>query len=144
MCSFRPVSFASLALRTLSALAIAGSSHAAEATAAAVPSLGSSLLQMFFALLAVIGLLLGSLWLLKKLTLQRASQSGLMRVVSATAVGHRERVVILEIGNTWLVLGVAPGRVDALAEMPRQPLPPAASTDRALTPSWLSRLFPSR
>jgi flagellar protein FliO/FliZ len=54
-------------------------------------------------------LLVGSLWLLKRLTAVRGPASGMMRVVAATAVGGRERVVILEVGSTWLVLGVAPG-----------------------------------
>jgi flagellar protein FliO/FliZ len=47
----------------------------------------------------------------------------LLRVIAGTAVGTRERVVVLEVGSTWLVLGVAPGRVTALAEMPREKLP---------------------
>jgi flagellar biosynthetic protein FliO len=54
-------------------------------------------------------LLVGSLWLLKRLTAVRGPASGMMRVVAATAVGGRERVVIVEVGSTWLVLGVAPG-----------------------------------
>jgi flagellar protein FliO/FliZ len=33
--------------------------------------------------------------------------------------------VILELGDSWLVLGVAPGQVTTLAEIPRQEMPAA-------------------
>ncbi|MDP2808793.1 MAG: flagellar biosynthetic protein FliO [Rhodocyclaceae bacterium] len=82
-------------------------------------------LQLGLSLIVVLALLVGSLWLLKRLTAPRGRAAGLMRVVAGQAVGTRERVVILEVGTTWLVLGVAPGRVSALAEIPRQILPEA-------------------
>jgi flagellar protein FliO/FliZ len=117
----------------------------ALAQSTAAPSMGSGLAQMLLGLIGVLAMLVGSLWLLKKLTAVRGPASGLMRVVGATAVGGRERVVILEVGSTWLVLGVAPGRVTALAEIPRQPgAEPAAVTPSALppgTPDWLQNLL---
>jgi flagellar protein FliO/FliZ len=82
-------------------------------------------LQLGLSLIAVLALIVASLWLLKHLTAPRGQAAGLMRVVAGQSVGTRERVVILEVGSTWLVLGVAPGRVSALAEVPRQELPPS-------------------
>lgn len=120
---------------------------AAEASAQAVgaPSMSSSLLQMFLGLAGVLALLVGSLWLLKKLTMQRGAAAGLMRVVAATAVGGRERVVIVEVGSTWLVLGVAPGHVSALAEIPRQSVPePPAGAGTTTMPDWLRHLTQKR
>jgi flagellar protein FliO/FliZ len=90
-----------------------------------VPDLGTSALQMIFGLLLVLGLLLGTLWLLKRISQPRGHVAGLLRVVAGVAVGSRERVVILELGNSWLVLGVAPGQVSTLAEIPRQEMPAA-------------------
>lgn len=110
----------------------------AAAQAAAPPSMSGSLLQMLFGLLGILALLVGSLWLLKKLTMQRGS-ARLMRVVAATPVGGRERVVVLEVGSTWLVLGVAPGRVSALAEIPRQSLPEEEPGSGGQA-TWLQRL----
>ncbi|MDX9993756.1 MAG: flagellar biosynthetic protein FliO [Rhodocyclaceae bacterium] len=89
------------------------------------PDLGTSALQMIFGLLLVLGLLLGTLWLLKRISQPRGNVAGLLRVVAGVAVGSRERVVILELGNSWLVLGVAPGQVSTLAEIPRQEMPAA-------------------
>lgn len=116
----------------------------AEATAQVVapPTMSGNLVQMLLGLVGILALLVGSLWLLKKLTLQRGPAAGLMRIVAVTPVGGRERVVIVEVGTTWLVLGVAPGRVSALAEIPRQALPPNAPGGASATmPAWLEQLM---
>jgi flagellar protein FliO/FliZ len=98
----------------------------AQVPASSAPVLATSVMQMVFGLVLVIGLLVGSLWLLKRLSAGNAAASGLMRVVSGVAVGPRERVVVVEVGETWLVLGVAPGRVNTLHQLPRAASPAAA------------------
>jgi flagellar protein FliO/FliZ len=112
------------------------------------PDLGSSALQMVFGLIVVLALLLGALWLLKRISMPRGPVAGLMRVVAGVAVGSRERVVILELGNSWLVLGVAPGQVTTLAEIPRQEMP-AQSTSSTVSaakdfPVWLKQIVERR
>ena len=87
--------------------------------------IGGGFFQLLFGLGVVIILLFASLWLLKRLSAPRGEAAGMLRVVSGIAVGTRERVVVVEIAGNWLVLGVAPGRVTALAEMPRGSVPPA-------------------
>ncbi|MDO9243293.1 MAG: flagellar biosynthetic protein FliO [Rhodocyclaceae bacterium] len=114
-------------------------------TPTSVPDLGSSALQMVFGLLLVLGLLLGTLWLLKRISQPRGFQAGLMRVVAGISVGARERVVILELGNSWLVLGVAPGRVTTLAEIPRQEVPTSATPQAGQDfPAWLKQVIKKR
>jgi len=83
-----------------------------------------SLFQLLPSLLLVIVFIFASLWLLKRLTQPRGLAGGLMRVIAAQAVGPRERVIIVEVGTSWLVLGVTSNNVNALAELPRQNLPP--------------------
>ncbi|MCX8018521.1 MAG: flagellar biosynthetic protein FliO [Rhodocyclaceae bacterium] len=95
----------------------------AGGTASPSPDLGASAVQMVLGLLVVLALLIGALWLIKRLGQPRGPAAGLMRVVAGVAVGSRERVVILELGKSWLVLGVAPGQVTTLAEIPRQEVP---------------------
>lgn len=122
--------------------------HAQTAATPPAPDFGGNVLQLLLSLGAVLAMIVGALWLLKKITQQRGSASGLLRVVAGTAVGARERVVIVEVGSTWLVLGVAPGRVSALAEVPRQVLPssgerrPTTASARPLgpLPDWLRNL----
>ncbi|RAR64608.1 flagellar protein FliO/FliZ [Onishia taeanensis] len=40
-----------------------------------------------------------------------------IKVVSSAAVGQRERVVVVEVEGTWLVLGVGGGQVNKLHEL---------------------------
>ena len=125
--------------------------RAADAVASAptlpgtAPELGGGALQMVMGLIVILALLLGALWLLKRLNQPRGAVAGLMRVVAGVAIGPRERVVILELGNSWLVLGVAPGQVTTLAEIPRQELPSAAKLPTVGEfPGWLRQIIESR
>ena len=80
---------------------------------------GGSLLQVGGALMLVLAAVAAVAWLLKRLNPHQIAQGGALRVISATAVGQRERVVLVEVDGTWLVVGVAPGHVSALHTMPR-------------------------
>lgn len=113
--------------------------------AQAIPDAGTGVLQMILGLLVVLAMLAGTLWVMKRLSAPRGSASNLLRVVGGTAVGPRERVVLVEVGTNWLVLGVAPGRVSALAEMPRQELapPPAGETPKDFQ-GWLKHVIDRR
>jgi flagellar protein FliO/FliZ len=140
---FRPQSSAVAAAACAALLAVSPAPTFAQARPAA--DIGGSAVQLVLSLLLIFALLAGSLWLLKRLSAPRGASSGLLKVVAATAVGTRERVVVLEVGSSWLVLGVAPGRVSALAEVPRQALPPTpAATAPTQVPGWLARFVERR
>lgn len=68
------------------------------------------------ALALVIAIILICTALLKRWNPQQRAAGGHLRVVGSTAVGTRERVVIVEIEDTWLVLGVGGGQVNKLLE----------------------------
>ena len=113
--------------------------------AQAIPDAGTSILQMILGLVVVLGMLVATLWVMKRLAAPRGAASNLLRVVGGTAVGPRERVVVVEVGSNWLVLGVAPGRVSALAEMPRQEMaPPTAAETPKDFPGWLKHVMERR
>ena len=84
----------------------------------AVTSAGS-LLQVVLALGVVVAAVYGVAWLLKRMSPLQTQGAGALRVVGATSVGQRERVVLVEINDTWLVVGVAPGQVSALHTLPK-------------------------
>lgn len=77
-----------------------------------------SLLQFALGLALVLGLIVAAGWFAKRFQIGTPA-SGLVKIVSGAAVGQRERVVVVEVGDTWMVLGVAPGRVNTLHTMPR-------------------------
>lgn len=115
----------------------------AAAQATRTPELGATLLQMLLGLGVVLLLLFASLYLLKRLTAPRGGAAGLLRVVAGTAVGTRERVVVLEVGDTWLVLGVTPGSVTALTQLPRSNVPAAAMPGKDFG-GWLKQVMDRR
>jgi len=70
----------------------------------------------------------------------------MLQVVAGAAVGSRERVVVVEIADTWLVLGVAPGSITALHQLPRRPLPTddeAAQSGKSFA-GWLKQVMDRR
>lgn len=92
--------------------------RAADGTAG--PVLG--VVQMVLGLALVLGLIILASWLLRRLGAGASAPGSLVRVVTVASVGPRERVVLVEVEDTWLVLGVAPGRVNTLHQLPRQQL----------------------
>lgn len=94
-------------------------------------------LQAAFGLAIVLALIFLCGWAARRLGLRQAGSGRLLKVVSSTMVGQRERVVVVEIGGSWLVLGVAAGQVRALHTLPAQSLPEvqAASAMGGLTPA---------
>lgn len=79
-----------------------------------------SLLQTLFALIAVLAVLGALAWFLKRYGPKAGTGSANLRVVGALNLGGRERVLVVEVGNQWIVVGASPGRINALATMPKQ------------------------
>ena len=79
-----------------------------------------SLLQTILALMLVLGLLLGLAWFMKRFGARVMGASANVKLVGALNIGGRERIMVVEVGNEWIVVGASPGRVNALATMPRQ------------------------
>lgn len=76
------------------------------------------LLQALFGLAVVVGLILACGWAARRFGMQQVGGGRLLKVVSSVAVGQRERVVVVEVEGTWLVLGVASGSVRPLHQLP--------------------------
>ncbi|MCC8393196.1 flagellar biosynthetic protein FliO [Paraburkholderia sp. MMS20-SJTR3] len=85
----------------------------------AVPALGvGAVLQTLVGLAVVIGLVFGCAWLARRFGVQSGQRGGLVKTVGGASLGGKERVAVVEIGDTWLVLGAAPGNVRLLHTMP--------------------------
>lgn len=82
-------------------------------------SAAGSLLQVFIGLVAVLLLIAATAWVAKRFGVTRGGASHVLQVISSASVGARERVVVVEVGESWLVVGVAPGSVNALMTLPR-------------------------
>ncbi len=78
--------------------------------------------QIVLSLGLVLALMAGVAWALKKFQWSSSSAGGgrqPLRIVSSLAVGQRERVVVVEVQDTWVVVGVAPGQVRSLHILPK-------------------------
>ncbi len=96
--------------------------HAQASAVTHITDSGGGWFQVIFGLFMVALLLAGGLYALKRLTLPRGS-GALLRVISGVSLGPRERVVIVESGETWLILGVTASQISKLHELPRQTQP---------------------
>lgn len=65
-------------------------------------------------LIMVLGLFFVCIWLMKKMGAIPLNSKENMRVVSGLSLGMREKLVLVQIGEKQLLLGVTPGRVEKL------------------------------
>ncbi|CAH0317202.1 flagellar biosynthetic protein FliO [Pseudomonas brassicacearum] len=89
------------------------------ATAAAAPATGSGvagqLAQLVLGLLLVLGLIFLLAWLLRRV--QQAGPAGkgqVIDIVGSRALGPRDRLVLVQVGNEQILLGLSPGTITAL------------------------------
>ena len=104
-----------LYLLIISALGLLPNLGWATQTAPISPT--GSALQMIFGLLVVVAVMLALAWLLKRYAPGMGQNSGVARVIGGVNVGGRERVVVIEVADRWLVVGVAPGHVSSIANL---------------------------
>lgn len=122
---------------------LTASAHAAEQAA---PASAGNLIQVLLGLVVVLALMAGAAWTLKRMGVAGVGANNVAKVIGGVSVGNRERVVVVEVADQWIVVGVAPGRVNALSSMPRQEI----STTLAGTPdaknfsAWLKQTIDKR
>jgi len=109
----------------------------------AVPTVGVSagtFVQGILGLGLILGLLLVTLLALRRFggRFQGAQTAGL-KVISGISVGARERILLVEVGETWLVVGVTTTNIRTLHTLPKGSLP-AGTTEGPAFADWLNRI----
>lgn len=94
-----------------------------SAATAHTASVGGLLIRLCGALALVILLILALAWLARRAGWDRSPAQGdaLLRVRQSLPLGQRERVVLLEVRDRWLLLGVTPESVTLLSELDALP-----------------------
>ncbi len=87
------------------------------AAEAAATSPTGSILKMVLGLGVVLVVMALISWAAKRMLPNAVMQNSAVKVVGGVSVGSRERVVVLEVANRWLVVGVAQGQVSAIANL---------------------------
>ncbi|MEE4277789.1 MAG: flagellar biosynthetic protein FliO [Halieaceae bacterium] len=103
---------------------------AAPAASSAAPEIFSAsyLFQVLGSLLFVFACLFVLVYFMRRFNGPRSAQGHALRVLASASVGQRERVVLVEVGDKQLLLGVAPGSVRALHALDEPVLAPQEST----------------
>ena len=112
---------------------------AQEAVPAVSPSslfTGDYLLQVIGSFVVVILLLIGVLVLLRRFNGVSSQMSGNMRVISSVGVGQRERVVLVQVGEEQILVGVGPGNVRKIHAFNEPVIEPSASTTPSFSDVW--------
>jgi flagellar protein FliO/FliZ len=116
------MSWAVMAADPATPAAATAATAAAPAVAAPVAGtlnsgIGGQLLQLVLGLLLVVGLIFVLAWLMRRV--QRAGPAGnqVIKLVGSRALGTRDRLVLVQVGDEQVLLGVSPGSITALHVM---------------------------
>lgn len=95
-------------------LSLGNSAVCAETKAAAVGGSPIVIAQVLIGLAVVTALIFVFAWLAKRIGYGGFLPQKNMRILSCLMLGHREKAVLVQVGDTQILLGVAPGRVSML------------------------------
>jgi flagellar protein FliO/FliZ len=99
---------------------------AAPGAVSSVPGSGvAGVGQVTLALCIVLGAIFLCAWLARRMRNISSGRAGAVSVVAEVRLGPKERAVLLQVGTTQLLVGVAPGQISALHVL-AEPLPAQA------------------
>lgn len=113
------------------------SSKVLSGTGLSDPNMAGSLIQTSLGLLVVLAVIGGAAWAFKRFGSFQTGMQGRMKVVGGVSLGARERVVLLQVGDQQLVVGVAPGQIQTLHVLDE---PLSTNEDAAEPMSFSARL----
>ena len=87
---------------------------APQVTAPAHPSAIGGLGEVAFALIVVLAAIFLIAWLLRRMRIVGNRVGGAIDVLANVQLGQKERAVLLKVGSTQILVGVAPGQVNTL------------------------------
>lgn len=118
----------------------AGGSGKPATTLVNEPVSAQGIVQLVLGLGLVVGVILLLAWLARRVGGLRGYSVGSMRVLGGLSMGAREKVVLMQVGNTQILLGVAPGRVQTLHVLDE----PVAGTERSAAQDEAGEPFAAR
>lgn len=94
---------------------------------------GAMMARAMLGLAVVVGLILLCAWVAKRMGVASRASAGMpARLVGSMMLGPRERIIVLQVEQTWLVVGVTPGGMQTLHTLPAAP----TSVDDTPPPAW--------
>jgi len=78
------------------------------------PMSGGYLMQLILGLLVVVLCIVALAWFAKKMNRFNSITDDSLKIISGISMGSRERIVLLQVGDEQLLVGVSPGRINKL------------------------------
>ena len=121
----------------------------AAPAASAAPTTGGGLAEVTLALLAIVALIAGLAWVMKRTRGFGTAGRDRIQVLSERALGPKERCVLVRVGTTEILVGVAAGSVNTLHVFPEGAVtqslaePPSPLATTPVQPSFKALLMRS-
>ena len=101
---------------------------------------GVAMLKMLLGLALIIAVLFLGAYFLRKLNGGRSfGNTGPLKVVGGLMISARERIVLVEVGDSWIVIGIVPGQIKTLHTLPKGELAATSTGDRPFG-QWLKQM----
>jgi flagellar protein FliO/FliZ len=78
------------------------------------PDVSTGIIQVTFGLFIVLLIIGAAAWFTRRFGHFQTTAGGALRIIGGLHLGTRERLVVVQVGDEQLLLGVAPGRVSTL------------------------------
>ena len=96
-------------------------------------------MEAFISAALVLGLIFALAWLLRRVQSTGTRQGQVIELISSRALGARDRLVLVQVGNEQILLGLTPGRITPLHVL-KEPVQVPDTAQKA-TPEFAKRLM---
>ncbi|MCF5229693.1 MULTISPECIES: flagellar biosynthetic protein FliO [unclassified Pseudomonas] len=122
----------------LSALAAEPVAQVAAAAPVVSSGIGGQLTQLVLGLLLVVGLIFVLAWLMRRVQRIGPGNAQVIEMIGSRALGPRDRLVLVQVGEEQILLGITPGRITPLHVLKT---PVEATRTETSTPEFAQRLM---
>lgn len=101
------------------------------------PLSGGTMAQVALGLLFVLFLVIAVAWLLKRIGGFSIAGNSALKILGGLSMGSRERVVLMQVGDEQILIGVSPGRIQTLHVLDK---PITLDEKKSVEPGFAERL----
>jgi len=101
-------------LVTNTALAQETAKTAAPESPVRAPDTVGTIVSLGLGLVAVIAVIYGCAWIIRRMNGMTGMNNNAMKVVSVLGIGARERIALIEVGGQQILLGITPSAIRTL------------------------------
>ncbi|ARP94301.1 flagellar biosynthetic protein FliO [Bordetella genomosp. 13] len=95
----------------------------------------ADVLRVAIALVLIVAAILLAAWLARRSGLLQRQGGGVLRIVASLSVGPRQNIAVVQVRDTWVVVGITPNGMTPLHTLPAEPVAepgsPQAAADAA-------------